>query len=132
MSEIINCRFCNTKVNQFMTFGQMPIANSFLNIDEFENEYFFELFPTFCPKCSLFQLKEEKILYLSMNELKKIIKNEQNKTNFKIFRGISKPINDFLDNVMVNVQDKKIQNNRKNLLLECQTNINHFFNFSSL
>ena len=81
---------------------------------------------------SLFQLKEEKILYLSMNELKKIIKNEQNKTNFKIFRGISKPINDFLDNVMVNVQDKKIQNNRKNLLLECQTNINHFFNFSSL
>ena len=67
-----------------------------------------------------------------MNELKKNIKNEQNKTNFKIFRGISKPINDFLDNVMVNVQDKKIQNNRKNLLLECQTNINHFFNFSSL
>jgi methylation protein EvaC len=51
------CRNCSTELNGFMTFGKMPIANAFLEKDEVDNEYFFELAPTFCPKCSLFQLK---------------------------------------------------------------------------
>ena len=51
------CRNCSTELNEFMTFGKMPIANAFLEKNEVSEEYFFELAPTFCPKCSLFQLK---------------------------------------------------------------------------
>ena len=34
----------------------MPIANAFLYEQQFKDEYFFELAPTYCPNCSLFQL----------------------------------------------------------------------------
>jgi methylation protein EvaC len=51
------CRNCSTELNDFMTFGKMPIANAFLEENQIKSEYFFELAPTFCPKCSLFQLK---------------------------------------------------------------------------
>lgn len=51
----MNCRNCNKKLKKFMTFGKMPIANAFVkNLKQ--REYFFELAPSYCPKCSLFQL----------------------------------------------------------------------------
>ncbi len=41
-----------------MSFGKMPIANAFIkNLKK--KEYFFELAPGFCPRCSLFQLIEQ-------------------------------------------------------------------------
>ncbi len=39
-----------------MSFGKMPIANNFLNKEDFDNEYFFEMEPAFCNKCKTFQL----------------------------------------------------------------------------
>ena len=54
-----NCRFCNNELNQFMTFGKMPIANAFITKDEISDEYFFELAPVYCPSCALFQLIEQ-------------------------------------------------------------------------
>ena len=51
------CRNCSKELNQFMSFGKMPIANAFLDKNEIINEYYFELAPTFCMNCSLFQLK---------------------------------------------------------------------------
>ena len=54
----LNCRFCGTPVNNFMSYGKMPVANGFLTKERIENEYFFELAPSFCPNCSLFQLME--------------------------------------------------------------------------
>ena len=59
MSKIKNCRFCDNELNQFMTFGKMPIANAFITAQEIESEYFFELSPAYCPNCSLFQLIEQ-------------------------------------------------------------------------
>jgi len=59
MSKIKNCRFCNDELNQFMSFGKMPIANAFITEQEIESEYFFELAPSFCPSCALFQLIEQ-------------------------------------------------------------------------
>jgi len=59
MTTVKNCRFCNHKLNQFMTFGKMPIANAFVKKDQFFNEYHFELAPSFCPNCSLFQLIDQ-------------------------------------------------------------------------
>lgn len=54
-----NCRFCSNELKEVISFGKMPIANAFLLQNEFKNEYFFELAAMYCPKCYLFQLKEQ-------------------------------------------------------------------------
>lgn len=53
------CLICESKVEPFISFGQMPIANGFLNPDQFADEYFFELKVVFCPTCSMVQLAEQ-------------------------------------------------------------------------
>ena len=42
-----------------MSFGKMPIANGFLAPDDFDGEYFFDLLPTICRKCGMFQIAEQ-------------------------------------------------------------------------
>src|SRR6516165_11766329 len=54
-----HCRVCGAKIDPFMSFGRMPIANGFLRPDETGNEYFFELAPAFCEACGMFQLVEQ-------------------------------------------------------------------------
>ena len=41
-----------------MSFGKMPLANGFLNKDEFESEYFFSMEVGFSEDLSLFQLND--------------------------------------------------------------------------
>ena len=53
------CRICDHKIEPFMSFGKMPIANGFLNKSEFEKEYFFEMKVSFCENCYMFQLDEQ-------------------------------------------------------------------------
>ena len=50
------CRVCANKINPFVSFGKMPIANGFLEKQQFENEYFFELATAFCDRCYSVQL----------------------------------------------------------------------------
>lgn len=54
-----NCRVCNSKIEPFMTFGNMPIANGFLTSDQISSEYFFELAPAFCSECGMVQLIDQ-------------------------------------------------------------------------
>ena len=37
------CFISGEIIEPFMSFGPMPIANGFLNEDQFDNEYFFEM-----------------------------------------------------------------------------------------
>lgn len=53
------CRVCNSKIEPFMSFGKMPIANGFLTADQITSEYFFELAPAFCGHCGMFQLIDQ-------------------------------------------------------------------------
>lgn len=53
------CRACERPIQPFMSFGKMPIANGFLNQEQFGNEYFFELQLCFCEKCQLVQLYDQ-------------------------------------------------------------------------
>src|SRR5262245_12407709 len=55
----VHCRVCDARIEAFMSFGQMPIANGFLSAEELDNEYFFELAPAFCSNCGMFQLLEQ-------------------------------------------------------------------------
>lgn len=52
------CLICNTPIEPFINFGKMPIANGFLNPDQFADEYFFELKVAHCENCSMVQLTE--------------------------------------------------------------------------
>jgi methylation protein EvaC len=54
-----SCRVCQAPITPFMTFGRMPIANGFLTAEQIPSEYFFELAPAFCSRCSMFQLMEQ-------------------------------------------------------------------------
>ena len=55
----LNCRICETVIQPFMSFGKMPIANGFLNPEDFAMEYFYELKPVFCENCLTFQIAEQ-------------------------------------------------------------------------
>lgn len=59
MNAVTRCRVCDTRIEAFMSFGRMPIANGFLSADEIPNEYFFELAPAFCSTCGMFQIIEQ-------------------------------------------------------------------------
>jgi len=50
------CRVCEKPLSEFMSFGDMPIANSFININEKNNQYLYEMLAAFCENCFTFQL----------------------------------------------------------------------------
>ena len=64
--------------------------------------------------------------------LKEDYKKNSEILNKKSFYDLSKSINNFLDNVMVNTPEEKIKYNRISLLNDCKKIINNFFNFSKL
>lgn len=53
------CLICSSPIDTVLSFGKMPIANGFLNPDQFGDEYFFELRACFCPSCHMVQLAEQ-------------------------------------------------------------------------
>lgn len=53
------CRICDTQYQDFISFGDMPIANGFLPPEDFDQEYYFEMKVGFCNNCSMVQLLEQ-------------------------------------------------------------------------
>ena len=45
-------------IKPFMSFGKMPLANGFLNKNEFQKEFFYEMEVGFSEDISLFQLNQ--------------------------------------------------------------------------
>ena len=54
----MKCKITNKNIIPFMSFGKMPLANGFLNEDDFKTEYFFEMEVGFSEDLSLFQLND--------------------------------------------------------------------------
>ena len=54
----MKCKVTGKKIDPFMSFGQMPIANGFINKDKFNEEFFFEMEVGFSDDLSLFQLND--------------------------------------------------------------------------
>lgn len=57
--KVESCRICGAPIEQFMSFGPMPIANAFVTPDEFAGEHRFELAPAFCAACAMLQIVEQ-------------------------------------------------------------------------
>jgi methylation protein EvaC len=55
------CKVTQKKLNPFMSFGKMPIANGFLKEANFNNEYFYNMEVGFSEDLSLFQLNWNKL-----------------------------------------------------------------------
>ena len=53
---MIECKICNSTVDELMDFGEMPIANGFLERDQFEDEFFYNLRLGICERCRMVQL----------------------------------------------------------------------------
>ena len=64
----MKCKITKKKVNPFMSFGKMPIANGFLNKEKFNNEFFFEMEVGFSEDLSLFQLNDHPKPKMMFNE----------------------------------------------------------------
>lgn len=54
----MKCKITNKSIKPFMSFGKMPIANGFLNKEDFSKEFFFEMEVGFNEELSLFQLND--------------------------------------------------------------------------
>ena len=54
----MKCKLSGKKINPFMSFGKMPLANGFLNENEFKTEYFYKMEVGFSEDLSLFQINE--------------------------------------------------------------------------
>ena len=91
-----NCRICDNKISEFMSFGDMPIANGFLTKEQFENEYFFEMKVAFCEKCFMFQLVEQPEAILMFHE------------NYAFFSQSSKSMCQHFANHALKIQNKYI------------------------
>ena len=55
---MMKCKITGKEIKPFISFGKMPIANGFLNKEDFNNEFFFDLSVGFSEDISLFQLKD--------------------------------------------------------------------------
>ena len=54
----MKCKITGRKINPFMSFGKMPLANGFLKKKDFPKEFFYNLEIGFSNKLSLFQIND--------------------------------------------------------------------------
>ncbi len=50
------CKVSSSPISSFYDFGKQPLGNGFLNKEEFENEYFYDMSIGFSKESLLFQL----------------------------------------------------------------------------
>ena len=53
------CLICQTPIEPFIDFGNMPLGNGFLLPEQFAGEYLFPMRVGFCPACTMVQLLEQ-------------------------------------------------------------------------
>ena len=54
-----NCRVSGTEIVEFLDFGKQPLGNGFINHDQKDNEFFFNMRLGFAPKSKMVQLIEQ-------------------------------------------------------------------------
>lgn len=81
----MKCKVTKKKIEPFMSFGSMPIANGFVKKDQFTNEFFFNMEVGFSEDLSLFQLNDHPKPDMMFNENYPFFtgSSEQMKIHFK-------------------------------------------------
>lgn len=116
MDSFIKCKICNTKsLVQFISFGDMPVANAFLTrekLSKIENgkelEFKYEMAVGFCENCKMVQL---------MNIVpydKYIVPDETGKRNYPFFSSIStKAMEEHFSGIAKEIEEKFLDSNSK-------------------
>ena len=97
--EDIKCKICDSnEIIEFLSLGQMPIANAFISKDKLsEPEYFFNLRVGFCKKCYMAQLidlvPKEKLFNANYAYFSSVSKTMEH--HFKVFAA--EVSNNYLD-----------------------------------
>jgi SAM-dependent methyltransferase len=83
----MNCKITKKKIEPFMSFGNMPIANGFIKKDDFKKEFFFKMEVGFSEELSLFQLNDHPKPESMFNDQYPFYtgSSEYMKNHFKIF-----------------------------------------------
>jgi methylation protein EvaC len=81
----MKCKVTKKKIEPFMSFGSMPIANGFVKKNQFTNEFFFNMEVGFSEDLSLFQLNDHPKPDMMFNENYPFFtgSSEQMKIHFK-------------------------------------------------
>ena len=88
----MKCKITGKRIEPFMSFGKMPIANGFLNEDKFKEEFFFEMEVGFSKDVSLFQLNDHPNPKMMFNKNYPFFtgSSQQMKLHFKNYMGFCK------------------------------------------
>ena len=83
---------------------------------------------------NLLQKQHEKILVDALDKVKNKIENEQEdfKSVLNTISSLYNPLNNFFDNVMVNVDDVKIKSNRLSILKKVLDTLKVYADFSKI
>ncbi len=120
MNTTDKCRICGNGISSFMTFGNMPIANGFLKRDQFDDEYFFEMMPSFCESCFAFQLIGQPDAKLMFNE------------NYPFFSSLSKYMQQHFKKFADDLINSYLEDKENSFVIELGSNdgimLKHFKN----
>mgnify|MGYP001292612849 FL=1 len=104
----MKCKITNKKINPFMNFGKMPLANGFIEQKDFKNEFFFNMEVGFSEDISLFQLNDHPKPDQMFNK------------NYPFFSGSSNYMKKHFSNYAKYIKENFIKNNTK--LIEIGSN----------
>ena len=110
MKKQYQCRICRKNMKPFMTFGRMPIANGFLLPEMIDKEYFFELQPSFCSHCNMFQLAEQPAPEQMFHE------------NYAFFASTSRYMQTHFESFATTVMDQFLADRRDPFVVELGSN----------
>jgi methylation protein EvaC len=104
------CYISGEPIKSIMTFGPMPIANGFLTVDQFKDEYFFEMEVAFSNKSKMFQLVNQPEPDQMFND------------NYAFFSGTSKLMANHFEEFANHVLDDYIQDKKDPFVVEIGSN----------
>jgi len=104
------CRICNRdELAQFISFGEMPVANAFLKKQEIENPFFrefkYEMTVGFCENCKMVQL----INIVPYD--KYIVPDEKGKTAYAFYSSTSSAMEKHFAEVAKEIEEKFLNSN---------------------
>ena len=97
----MKCKITNKEIVPFMSFGKMPVANGFLNKENFSSEFFFEMEVGFNEDISLFQLNNHPKPERMLNE------------NYPFFTGSSEYMKKHFRNFSDFIKEKYLNSGSK-------------------
>jgi dTDP-4-dehydrorhamnose 3,5-epimerase-like enzyme len=106
-----NCKICNTSnLQEFLSFGKMPVSNAFLKEEDLDKpEFYYNMAVGFCEKCKMVQLME------TVPYDKYIVPDSEGKTNYAFFTSTSEFMTKHFQDLARNIEKNFMTDNKRAL-----------------